>query len=326
MRYTIRHLTQYRYTAPVAESVTEARMQPSTTAYQQCLAFRLQVRPAATVFSYTDHLGNIVHHFSQPGQHKELSIQAESEVLVAPRPPLPPALAPDAWARIDAAVAGGQHWDFVIPSEQTGPTAPLASLAAELGIERRGDPLTVLLGLNQAIHRAFAYEAKSTQVDSPIDEALTHRRGVCQDFSHVMLALARNYLRIPCRYVSGYLHPRRDDASAAAATHAWVEAWLLDLGWVGFDPTNNVLAGERHIQVAVGRDYQDVPPTRGVLKGSGGSELTVSVRVRPAPAAPTAVEPEEADEAETPSYRTTVQELQAKYVQAMLAAQMQQQQ
>ncbi len=324
MRYTIRHLTQYRYTAPVAESVTEVRMQPSTTEHQQCLAFRLQVRPAAAVFSYVDHLGNIVHHFSQPASHKELSIQAESEVLVAPRPPLPPALPPDDWTRIDAALAGGDLWDFVIPSEQTGSTAALAGLAAELGVERRGDPLSVLLDLNLAIHRAFAYDAKSTRVDSPIDEALSYRRGVCQDFSHVMLALARNYLYVPCRYVSGYLHPRRDDASAAAATHAWVEAWLPDLGWVGFDPTNNVLAGERHIQVAVGRDYQDVPPTRGVFKGSSGSELSVTVRVRPVQEA--AVEAGEPEEAEPPAYRTTVRELQTKYVQAILAVQMQQQQ
>jgi transglutaminase-like putative cysteine protease len=323
MRYTIRHLTQFRYTSPVAEGVTEVRMQPSTTPFQQCLAFRLQVRPSATVLSYQDHLGNTVHHFTQPALHKELSIQAESEVLVSPRPPLPGSLTPEDWERIDAAVSGGEHWDLLMPSEQTGPTALLAGLARELGVERRSDPLSVLLGLNMAIHRTFAYDAKSTRVDSPIDEALTYRRGVCQDFSHVMLALVRNYLHIPCRYVSGYLHPRRDDASAAAATHAWVEVLLPGLGWVGFDPTNNMLAGERHIQVAIGRDYQDVPPTRGVFKGNGGSDLSVTVRVRPVQDAEAGAS--DAEVVETPAYRTTVQELQTKYVQAMLAMQMQQQ-
>lgn len=324
MRYTIRHTTQFRYTAPVAESVTEVRMQPRTTEYQQCTAFRLQVRPVANVISYQDHLDNHVHHFTQPALHKELVIIAESEVLVTPRPPLPPALTPADWARVDELVATGEHWDMLIPSQQTGSTAQLAALAREFGVERRSDPLSVVLGLNMAIHRAFAYDAKSTRVDSPIDEALTYRRGVCQDFTHIMLALVRNYLHIPCRYVSGYLHARRDDSSAAAATHAWAEILLPDLGWVGFDPTNNILAGERHIQVAIGRDYHDVPPTRGVYKGNSGSELSVTVRVRPVQEAD--LEMGEGETAETPAYRATVQELQTKYVQTLLAMQQMQQQ
>jgi transglutaminase-like putative cysteine protease len=105
---------------------------------------------------------------------------------------------------------------------------------------------------------------------------------VCQDYAHIMIALARE-LRIPCRYVSGYLHHSADhaDRSSDGATHAWVEAWLPELGWVGFDPTNNLLAGERHIRVAVGRDYADVPPTRGVYKGAAESELAVHVKITP---------------------------------------------
>lgn len=324
MRYNIRHTTLFRYTIPVAESVTEVRMQPSTTEGQQCSAFRLQVRPAASVMSYQDHLGNVVHHFTQPELHKELSIIAESEVQVTPPPALPPALPPADWARVDALVATGEHWDMLMPSGLTESTALLAALARELGVERRSDPLSLLLGLNLAIHRAFAYDSKSTRVDSTIDEALTYRRGVCQDFTHILLALVRNYLHIPCRYVSGYLHPRRDDSSATAATHAWAEILLPDLGWVGFDPTNNILAGERHIQVAIGRDYNDVPPTRGIYKGNSGSELSVTVRVR----AVQEVGPEASDSetAETPAYRATVQDLQTKYVQTLLAMQMQQQQ
>ena len=174
------------------------------------------------------------------------------------------------------------------------------------------------------MHRTFAYDADSTHVDSPIDEALLHRRGVCQDFAHIMLALARNYLHIPCRYVSGYLYHRRDDRSIDGATHAWIEALLPELGWIGFDPTNNLLAGERHIEVAVGRDYHDVPPTRGVYKGNAASELSVNVRVRashdpdhPAP---------DHEAIETPAYRSTEQALQDRYAQALLAMQIQQQQ
>jgi len=117
-------------------------------------------------------------------------------------------------------------------------------------------------------------------VDSPIDEALQARSGVCQDFAHIMIALVRQ-LKIPCRYVSGYLYHEDQchDRSPAGASHAWVEAYLGEAGWVEFDPTNNLIGCERHIRVAVGRDYADVPPTRGVHKGEAESELTVRVNV-----------------------------------------------
>ena len=143
----------------------------------------------------------------------------------------------------------------------------------------------MLRELNSAIYNKFEYNTGATRVDSPIDIALEARRGVCQDFSHIMLAMVRK-LEIPCRYVSGYLFYQSNasyqDRSAADASHAWVEAWLPDLGWVGFDPTNNVIAGERHIRVALGRDYADIPPTRGVFKGNAQSELSVAVKVVPA--------------------------------------------
>ncbi len=335
MRYTIRHTTQYRYTSPVSESVTEVRMQPRTTERQTCLSFRLQVRPLADVFSFHDGLGNVVHHFTQPAAHRELSIVAESDVQTYAPPTVSSRLHAEDWELIDEAAATGEYWDWLQPSEQTSPTALLASLARELGVERRSDPLSVLLGLNLALHRAFAYDSKSTRVDSPIDEALTYRRGVCQDFTHIMLALMRNYLHAPCRYVSGYLHPRTEDASATGATHAWVEAWLPTLGWVGFDPTNNLLAGERHVQVAIGRDYGDVPPARGVFKGNVGSELTVTVKVRGTQDArhpDAAFEPEPdgeaagADVAERPAYRVTATQLQERYVRTLAAIQVQQQQ
>lgn len=116
-----------------------------------------------------------------------------------------------------------------------------------------------------------------------------NRAGVCQDFAHIFIAIARR-LRIPCRHVSGYLFHRRadHDRSAPDSSHAWVEAYLPELGWIGFDPTNNLVAGERHITVALGRDYADVPPTRGVFKGNAASELRVGVQVTPAKQAPPA--------------------------------------
>ena len=132
---------------------------------------------------------------------------------------------------------------------------------------------------------------KARGVDSPIDHALESRQGVCQDFAHIMIALTRR-IGIPCRYVSGYLFHKAGDKtrSAEGATHAWVETLLPGLGWVGLDPTNNVLAGERHVRTSVGRDYADVPPTKGVFKGSADSQLLVAVHVAPSDAPP--LEPE----------------------------------
>ena len=142
----------------------------------------------------------------------------------------------------------------------------------------------LLRRLMREIYTRFEYSPRSTRVDSPIDEALAARRGVCQDFAHIFIALARQ-LGIPSRYVSGYLFRGDDsqDRSAHDATHAWAEAFLPQLGWVGFDPTNNLIAEERHIRVAIGRDYADVPPTRGVYKGVTAvrTELAVAVRVGP---------------------------------------------
>jgi transglutaminase-like putative cysteine protease len=146
---------------------------------------------------------------------------------------------------------------------------------------RRDDPLSLLRDLTTRLYSAFEY-ASTTSADSPMDDALGTRSGVCQDFAHIMIALCRFYLRIPCRYVSGYLYTGQDDndRSAEDASHAWVEAWLPEYGWIGFDPTNNLLVVDRHIRVAVGRDYADVPPTHGVFRGEATTELSVGVQVK----------------------------------------------
>jgi transglutaminase-like putative cysteine protease len=128
---------------------------------------------------------------------------------------------------------------------------------------------------------------RSTRVDSPIDEAITNRRGVCQDFAHTMIALLR-HVRIPARYVSGYLYRSREDhdRSTPDASHAWIDVLMPHLGWVGFDPTNNLVAQQRHIRTAIGRDYADVPPTHGIFRGKTSSELYVAVHVEAKDTAP----------------------------------------
>jgi len=287
MFFTVRHVTRFVYEVPISESVMEARMQPRSDGSQRCLQFSLTTLPSSRVMMYQDHDGNIVHHFGIPAKHSRLTVSAEALVEVAPAALIPFDLGRGAWEDLDDITATGEFWEYLNPSPFTHDSPRLEELAKEIGVTREIDPLALVRRLNTEIFDRFEYSPKSTRVDSPIDEALETRRGVCQDFAHVMIALVRR-LGIPCRYVSGYLfHNERADRSEAAATHAWVEVLLPDLGWVGFDPTNNRLAEERHIRVAIGRDYSDVPPTRGVFKGISAvkSELAVAVRVGPAQAA-----------------------------------------
>ena len=288
MLYSIRHLTKFLYKHPVSESMMETRMHPRSDANQRCLTFHLSVSPRCRVFSYRDHLGNNVHHFDIPGQHRQLVIVAESLVEVQPHPDIPSFLAPDAWSDLDAMVSEGDYWEFLFPSEYTHTTDRLDALAADLNVVRRDDPLMLLHELNGRLYDYFDYKPRSTKVDSSIDVALESKAGVCQDFAHIMITLIRTKLRMPCRYVSGYLAHRGgdNDRSAASATHAWIEVLMPHLGWVGFDPTNRLVAGERHIRTAIGRDYADVPPTHGMFRGRAKSELTVAVRVTPSEGTP----------------------------------------
>jgi transglutaminase-like putative cysteine protease len=278
--YAVRHLTKFVYARPVSESVMETRMHPRSDSNQRCLTFSLSVSPRCRVFSYRDHLGNQVQHFDIPGEHNQLVIVAEALVEQRQLADLPAHLAPTAWAALDELVDAGDYWEMLLPSEFARPTPQLLKLAAELEVTRRDDPLMLVRELNQRLFQHIRYVPRATRVDSPIDEAIESREGVCQDYAHIMIALLRN-VRIPCRYVSGYMYgtPRERDRSASDATHAWVEAFLPYLGWVGFDPTNNLLAHERHIRTAIGRDYADVPPTHGIYRGRTESELYVAVKV-----------------------------------------------
>ncbi|MFN8067010.1 MAG: transglutaminase family protein [Vicinamibacterales bacterium] len=284
MLYTIRHVTRFTYDTPVRESVMEARMQPRSDGLQRCLHFGLSTTPNSRVLMYQDHDGNSIHHFNIPGRHSKLMLKAEALVEVVPAPVLPAALDEDIWERLDELTITGEFWDSLAPSAYARPTRLLQDLARELAVARGADPLSMLRGLTTRLFETFAYTPNSTRVDSPIDDALRNRQGVCQDFAHIMIALVRS-MGIPCRYVSGYLFHRLEDhdRSSDGATHAWVEAWLPDLGWVGFDPTNNLVVGDRHVRVAIGRDYADVPPTRGVFQGTSAvrSDLTVAVTVGP---------------------------------------------
>lgn len=280
MIFSVRHITTFLYEPAVRESVMELRLQPRSDARQRCLKFHLDVDPGANVLEYRDFMGNTVHHFDIAENHSQIKVT--SQALVEVDLELPPRDA-GSWTDLDTLVEAEDHWEMLLPSQFTQSSEQLQALAQELNCVRRETPLQLLMELNEAIYQTFAYVPNSTKVDSLIDEALESRQGVCQDFAHIMITLARQ-LRIPCRYVSGYLYRGESatDRSVEGASHAWVEALVPGAGWVAFDPTNNCLGEGRHIKVALGRDYADVPPTRGVYKGGAQSELSVAVVVSPA--------------------------------------------
>ena len=287
MFYAIRHFTRYRYSRSVWQSNMEVRMHPRSENTQRCFTFQLSVSPRARIFSSTDYLGNIVHHFDIPEQHNHLTIIADALVDVDAPEDTPSSLGSEAWNELDRLIEREDYWDMLMPSHFARKSPELEMFAREIGVESRtgDDPFSLVRMLNDELYESFSYVKQSTSVDSPIEDALRSRQGVCQDFAHIMIALVRN-LHIPCRYVSGYLHhdSLHEDRSGSGATHAWVEAFLPGMGWVGFDPTNKLLAGERHIRTAIGRDYADVPPTVGTMKGSAQTELQVRVRVTPSDA------------------------------------------
>ncbi len=287
MLFEIRHVTQYNYDEPVRESVMELWMQPRVAHGQNLINFTLEVDPPAQMFSYVDPWGNTVRHFDVPHPHRQLTITAHS-LVETDAPPMPPAALDAAeWDLLAGAAVQDECWDFLRPHGFAASTPLLLKFCEDKFIPdlRALDPLSALRALSGILYNGLDYEHGVTGADSPIDEALEGGKGVCQDFAHIMIAICRGW-GIPARYVSGYLASSRShgERSDPQATHAWVEVFLPSLRWMGFDPTNDILAGERHIPVAIGRDYSDVPPSRGVFKGDAESQLSVGVSVRHATA------------------------------------------
>lgn len=279
MLLDIRHQTEYRYSGPVRESQMEVRMQPRKTPLQRLVTFDLTVDPGAQVFSYLDHLGNTVQHFDVAQPHSGLTLNAHMLVETSAPPPLRETLDQAAWDVLLSDKTRSQCFDLLRPHGFAAPSEKLAAFSAALDLDEPGkaDPLTAVRRLTARLYEGLAYSPGVTEADSPIDLALEQRSGVCQDFSHIMIAICRGW-GVPARYVSGYLFTDREhDRSRPDASHAWVEVFLPGLGWVGFDPVNNAIAGERHVAVGWGRDYSDVPPSRGVFKGDAESELFVAV-------------------------------------------------
>jgi transglutaminase-like putative cysteine protease len=280
MDYTVSHVTRFDYAGPVYESVMEVRLAPRTDQGQAVQRFELTTSPSTSIFEYLDPLGNLVHHFGIVAPHDRLVVSAQMHVRTPAARALPDRIDPGAWDVLKGVRADGSMWDFFEPSPRVPLSPAVAAFADRLDVDD-ADPLSCYRGIVRAIHAALTYAPDATTVDTPLEAALEARRGVCQDFAHITLAVARAR-GLPCRYVSGYLAPAAGPKGAEdLMTHAWIEAWLPGLEWVPLDPTHDTPAGDRHIRLAVGRDYGDAAPTRGVFRGGPAGALSVAVRIEP---------------------------------------------
>jgi transglutaminase-like putative cysteine protease len=259
----VEHTTEFGYDGPIAEAYTELRLRPLEGGGQHCSSFRLITQPPGLrVREYRDYFGNDVHHFDVLESHDRLSVTAISEVMTP------------------ATFLGGRHLptplelhDYLRPTDY----APFAEAIVDFAASHFGSAAGSerARALMDAIHAEMVYDPNATDVQTRADDALALGRGVCQDFTHVLLAACR-CIGIPARYVSGYLYDPKLEGDNAAS-HAWVDVWDEERGWLALDPTHDRDQSESYVRVAVGRDYADVPPTRGVYKGQANETLAVRV-------------------------------------------------
>ena len=274
-RYAITHRMRFEYDAPVHSEVTALHVCPIRDRTQVVRSFFIQTDPDGSLFEYVDPFGNTGHFMDRDGAHDRLEIVARSNVEVGPLVAAPDRLEPGAWEALRAAGTDVDLWPMLHESAFVRSSPTLDRFIADHELVPADDPLASARGLRERIHRVFEYVPGSTTADSAIETILDTGRGVCQDYAHVMASILRKW-GIPCRYVSGYL-ASPEEGVTTGESHAWVEAWFPGIGWVGFDPTNDTEGDERHVRVAVGRDYADVPPSRGIFRGLARSSLETEV-------------------------------------------------
>jgi transglutaminase-like putative cysteine protease len=267
LKLEIVHSTRYRYTGPIAETVMEVRLQPMDGGGQRCLDFQLELSHGVEARSYIDGYGNRVHYFNLVRPHTNLNVTSRSvvETGLESEPNIGEELVQD-FLRFRSPV---KHVEGV---EELAKRHQITDADSAEAVEAALDELTL------SISREFTYDRTVTTVYSAVDDVLALKAGVCQDFAHLFIAAARA-MGVPARYVSGYIH----DPSVtghAVASHAWAEAWVPMRGWVGFDATHPVRTTQHHVRLAVGRDYTDAAPTRGVYVGSATGTMAIRVKTK----------------------------------------------
>lgn len=287
MLFDVVHLTDYRYSEPVSEAYLEVRLTPPRRPEQEIISHSLDFSPEAGVSNYVDYFANTTTFYSMTLRHERLTVTNRMTVRTHPRKPAREALElPVAEARQILSSSLTDIFDYLQPT----PAVPTGGPATEWAKKflRSGAPIgEAIESLSRAIYEKFAYKPGATDTGTPLLAVWKKRAGVCQDFAHVMLSVLRT-AGLPARYVCGYIESDSQAAGASAgralvgstATHAWVEVMLPGLQWVAVDPTNDQWCGERHITVALGRDFEDAAPVRGTFKGSGSQSMKVRVTMK----------------------------------------------
>ena len=297
MHLDVEHRLRLDYDAAIREAFLELRLQPKPTPHQTVASFVLAVGPPTAVHRYRDWNDNVVHHLSLTRVHDRIEVSSRS--LVETHPATPPLA-----TLTEPAGAASPAWELYDFLQLDGPLRESRKLTsfARLIESPRGEPLgRHVARLGDALHERFRYRKDVTRYDSTTDDFLDAGAGVCQDFAHLMLAALRTR-RIPCRYVSGYLHVEPKPGEAAQS-HAWVEVHSEALGWVPFDPTHNREIDERYVVVAHGRHYDDVPPNRGIYRGSARETLSAEVKTTITSRKPISVLHEEIRHIDLPVFR-----------------------
>jgi transglutaminase-like putative cysteine protease len=278
MNFAIRYLTEYRYDAPVTDNLNALRVKPATLATQSVEDFVVRVEPESRLNQHLDYFGTTVIEFGISRPHEHMAIDVRARVRTS-APDVPPETG---WAAVEDRAYDAAAAEFLMLDGSEPDAVAIDDL---VGLTRADSPLATVQRLIELIPDRFEYRAGVTYVGSTVGDLLAVGAGVCQDFAHLALLLLRRH-GIGARYVSGYLWaPAAGDEEAASAeveTHAWVEALLPGpngLAWVSADPTNRSLGGESHVKIGHGRHYADVPPIKGVYRGTADSELSASVRM-----------------------------------------------
>lgn len=262
MRLAINHISRYDYDRPVLYSVLRLRLRPQTSAVQIVHDWKLELDGAAREADFVDAFANSAELIKAEPDTRQIVIRASGTIETIDT------------AGVYRPIGGCPLWVFERVTPLTGAGAAVADLAAST--ERQGNRLDMLHGLAAEIHRRVAYEPGTTNVATAAETALQAGSGVCQDHAHILIATARA-LGIPARYVSGYL--MMEGVEEQVATHAWAEAWVEDLGWVGFDAANAVAPDEKYVRIACGLDYYDAAPVTGMRTGAASEKLAVALNV-----------------------------------------------